>query len=665
MEFPGLMFFIKADPTMHARRRLRELLLLIARILILLFLLLALARPVLRNVPAADGDIALIIIVDNSASMDGLTPEGQSKLEVAREAARQLLDTLDAKAKAAIVPLTADPAMESTSQLTADRELLKETLERIRRTEAMGIPAEAFARARALLDQAPPAMGHAVHCFTDLHEAAWGRTGSNKAIFENLTVVFHRIPSERRNGANVTIESISAPNRPLLPRHAYKASFGLRNNSMAQAEIRINIRNRTDATTSQKLIIEPGMSETVHYPFTPEEPGDYWIMLELEGDAFRGDNRAGIALFCKPEAEVWFIGQRASYGLIPTAISPTGTGQYTSLRPVFKQPENFTQDIATDPPPLIVATWDSLPELTHQQAEELRQYVEVGGRLFVVPDTINRAGTPGPIPVWIGATPGRVRNPGDDPAVARILNRESEVWDGLDSALESGLLRFFLMRRYTELEVTADYRLLAGLHQRSPVLAEREYGEGNIYASGLAFDRQWTTLATDPSGIAVVMLHNIAKGGTSLKSGPKNLSVTAGEPVRIPSIGDLPTQIRSLIGDTVNTTILPGAELTTARAGAYRIENNNHIYLVSVKGSSEEASENFIESDKLAFMGSTPHHITPLDSSAEKVVQQLHAHFTERPLYLPLALLALLAWAVEAWLSTRHSQADQRSRVNP
>ena len=109
MEFPGLMFFIKADPTMHARRRLRELLLLIARILILLFLLLALARPVLRNVPAADGDIALIIIVDNSASMDGLTPEGQSKLEVAREAARQLLDTLDAKGKSSHCAADRDP----------------------------------------------------------------------------------------------------------------------------------------------------------------------------------------------------------------------------------------------------------------------------------------------------------------------------------------------------------------------------------------------------------------------------------------------------------------------------------------------------------------------------------------------------------------------------
>ena len=108
------------------------------------------------------------------------------------------------------------------------------------------------------------------------------------------------------------------------------------------------------------------------------------------------------------------------------------------------------------------------------------------------------------------------------------------------------------MRRYTELEVTADYRPLAGLHQRSPVLAEREYGEGNIYAKRPGFDRQWTTLATDPSGIAVVMLHNIAKGGTSLKSAEESQRYSR-RTGWIPSIGDLPTQIRSLIGDTVNT----------------------------------------------------------------------------------------------------------------
>src|SRR5208337_4757125 len=44
--FPTLMFFHRLDPKLNARRRLREWLILLLRCLLILFLLLALARPV-------------------------------------------------------------------------------------------------------------------------------------------------------------------------------------------------------------------------------------------------------------------------------------------------------------------------------------------------------------------------------------------------------------------------------------------------------------------------------------------------------------------------------------------------------------------------------------------------------------------------------------------
>jgi len=68
--FPTLMFFHRLDPKLNARRRLREWLILFLRTLLILFLLLALARPVWLG-HGRGGDVAAVLLIDNSGSMSG------------------------------------------------------------------------------------------------------------------------------------------------------------------------------------------------------------------------------------------------------------------------------------------------------------------------------------------------------------------------------------------------------------------------------------------------------------------------------------------------------------------------------------------------------------------------------------------------------------------
>src|ERR1700677_383914 len=71
-EFPSLMFFLRIDPRLSAKRKIHEWLILLLRCLFLLLLILALARPLI-GIRGASGNVARLVLIDNSGSMNALT----------------------------------------------------------------------------------------------------------------------------------------------------------------------------------------------------------------------------------------------------------------------------------------------------------------------------------------------------------------------------------------------------------------------------------------------------------------------------------------------------------------------------------------------------------------------------------------------------------------
>ena len=88
--FPSLMFFLQAEPRLSARKRIREWIALLLRIIVILAILLALSR-LLWLGHSGGGAISQIILIDNSGSMGGMAPDGRSKLANALDAASGLM----------------------------------------------------------------------------------------------------------------------------------------------------------------------------------------------------------------------------------------------------------------------------------------------------------------------------------------------------------------------------------------------------------------------------------------------------------------------------------------------------------------------------------------------------------------------------------------------
>src|SRR5271154_7225680 len=72
-EFPSLMFFLRIDPRLSAKRKVHEWLILILRCLFIALLLFALARPLI-NVRGSGEKVARLVLIDNSGSMAAPSP---------------------------------------------------------------------------------------------------------------------------------------------------------------------------------------------------------------------------------------------------------------------------------------------------------------------------------------------------------------------------------------------------------------------------------------------------------------------------------------------------------------------------------------------------------------------------------------------------------------
>jgi hypothetical protein len=106
LPFPAFRFLVQQHRTNVRKLRLRHLLLLALRVFLIVAMCLLLARPRLfQRVLGLDGErpVNAVLVFDTSASMEYRSSDGATRLDEAKQRARQLLDELPAGSQIAIV----------------------------------------------------------------------------------------------------------------------------------------------------------------------------------------------------------------------------------------------------------------------------------------------------------------------------------------------------------------------------------------------------------------------------------------------------------------------------------------------------------------------------------------------------------------------------------
>jgi len=661
--FSTLMFLRRTDPRLNSRRKIQQWLLLLMRMLLIMFILLALSRPVLEIASGLGGNEAVIVLVDNSGSMLMPADEDRTKLDCAIEGARKLIASLESGCQGAVFTLVDDPEVEQTGFLTSDKELLLGVLDSIKTTEASGDPETALYRAFDFIGNSVGKSG-SVHIFTDLQAGEWG--GQSGRISPSggiaVTVYLHKIESAGADFVNAAISAVEFPEETILPGHPYTFKVVVKNTCDSPVTVRLNSIDSQETENTKNVTLQPRAYQASSLTFVPKEEGFGWIKVWLEGDDFTADNTACIGIRCNASENVLFAGDAPEFGVLPLAISPSGDGQITGLVRRFCRVSDMPGELAGAEPVLAVMTWQGLGRL-YAAGEDaaVRKYVENGGNLLIVPSTGSR--TPArQLPGWLGAGTG-ARAVYSGGLRLNVLETQSPFWTPLRDA--SGRFGTGEMRVFAcfSLQTDQDYEPLLGLNRSRPVMARKHLGKGRIYVSVTAFDPHWNSLPQGPFG--VVLSQRIALDGTFDGRGEAELVAAGARPENMPSfIGDV--EIMSLIGDPIdwkgNISQMPGF----VRTGAYVVKSGDDTCCISVRAAEKEGAAEFVEGDKVPVLGSLSHRVARYDTSAD-FAGYSHQNARTTAAYIPLLLLATLALLAEGLLAhpAPRKCASQTTAVSP
>jgi len=653
--FPTLMFFHRTDPRLNSRRKIHQLLLLLMRVLLIAFILLALSRPKFQSSVQMGGKISAVVIVDNSGSMSDIARNENTKLELAVEGAKRLVSLLGDSAGMNIVTLVEDPATASVDSLTSDTESLLTRLDQITPTDATGSAGNALARAFRLL-QADSGRGGAVHVFSDLQQAEWADNAlQSESAGDSINVILHRIESPARQQANAAISSIQFPRQKILAGHPLKIGVVCTNNSAATANIRVNSIDNQDKKSTQKISLEPGRSQIVEVGIRPDTPGYHWVKTWIEGDGFASDNQAPVGIVCGQTATVLFAGSPSEFGVLPTAFSPDNYGQLTGMISKFTRSGQIPQ-AQGEKPILIVTTWGQISQ-NNQVSSDLRQYVEAGGNLLLVPSA-RRAGINAKPPAWLGAgTKNRLSNARG--IKVESMTKQSGFWSRIREATGTASPENVTVFTCYPLELSEQYTPLWGIDFEKVVFAHREIGKGNIYVSGTAFDPRWNTLPL--TGLIVVMSQSIAVEGTALEEDAM-LSLVAGKSPKGINAGGKQIEITCLVGDETDFKDQAIDMPVFPKSGVYLVKAGGEEFCVSVRSSEKEGLTQFLEGTQVPAMEKITHSIVNYDPKDD--LRKYHAGQSRTyELFLPLVLLATLALLAEGWLANPvRARAEKTTR---
>ena len=646
LPFSSLMFFLKVDPHAHARRRLREILLLLLRILVLLCAVFALSRPQLSSI-GGGGPGAVVLLIDTSASM-GATSAGsgtaqRTLLAQAQDGAAALLDALGAGDTAALVPTVTDPSLALPAGLISDHAAVRAAVERLTPTEAASDVPRAVATAAALLADAPAARRE-IHVFTDAQAGEWEQPGT---LPDNLTVTIHRVTPVMRHAPDVAIRTLHPPDHRVLIGRPARSTVVLVNHDASEAAVSLRI---AESNGPERLVavVVPAQGETaVPVVLTPAAAGPVTASVRITGDAFAGDDGTGLALWAAAKVPAVLLGDAHATGLLAMALSPEGDGSRSGLVPMVVPWSKLGGALDTKPA-VLVATWDDLPPAS---AAAVQAWVTAGGHLLVLPSPTG-AGDPPPAWAWLGATPGNLR---DEPAgqPLTVLAPTARAWADLRGDAGAVRVSDTRARRWRPLTITSAGKASAiavyGLADGTPLIVEQPVGSGLVVTWGLAFHPSWSDLPL--KGWSLALIHALALPPAD---DSRVIRVVAGQSFP-PSTLATTTRLRTAAG--VEVWSGPRRNLPApSRSGAYLLDD----VPVAVTSAAGEGVERFAEGSRLLALGTGAQRMLTLDDP-RAVADSWRTSDHGLDLTPWLVLLALVALALEGWIATG-TALPQKSR---
>ncbi|WP_302453184.1 BatA and WFA domain-containing protein, partial [Victivallis vadensis] len=272
--FSDVGFFLRDEHHPAMRRKLRDWLKLLVRLLILTLPVLAMAQPRLTGMKLAAGDEPRrVIVLDDSFSMERKLPAGESAFDAARRLALSLADSFD-DGETALVFTSDVPGVLPTR----DRDKLREAI------RAAKLRPRAATLGTALAGAAEQAGVTEIFLISDFQQSMLGKWEERRGL---------RIYALALRGRDDNLAVEVSGGAVLPPRAGVEQQLRVKavNYSGRPAESRLEFRYGGRKAGERLLNLSPGESRELEFSFTPA-PGLTSGSVTVEDGNVTQDNRA-------------------------------------------------------------------------------------------------------------------------------------------------------------------------------------------------------------------------------------------------------------------------------------------------------------------------------------------------------------------------------------
>ncbi len=633
--FSSLMFFERGKQSSTRHRRLRYLLLFSLRAALVLLLALAFANPFIRRASGGANSKLMLIVLDHSFSMQAGT-----KLADAKQTALQLLASKPASQPAEIMALGG--RLSVLTQPVQDAGALQSAVASVQPGASRANLGELARGVRALTETVKTPVE--LHLFSDMQKTGMPANYADMELPANVSVVLH--PSANGPASpNWTVESVHAPARLADPKdpktsrvQAVVAGYGT---PAAAKTVSLEVNGKTIAT--RKVEIPASGRATVEFQPLDVPYGLNRCLVKIDAsDSFPADDASVFAVKRSDPERVLFVHQATdtrSALYFGAALAAADQASFT-LQSIESEKAN---DI--DPSKYAFVVLSDAVALPSLFENSLLRYVRGGGSVLIATGT-SAAHHPG-IPIFGGVTAeGRSFARGGYGTVGETDLTHPAMHDANDWAE---------LKIYYVANVDASQsRVIAKLADGTPLLMEKQIGEGHalLFASG--FDNLTNDLPVRPAFVPFIdrTAHYLSGGNDVTGSRPvdsyvplRSATVQASDPsAGVEVVG--PDGKRALSLNEAAT----AQTFQLSRAGFYRIRfANGKNALIGVNPDPRESDLTPIPNDLLQLWGA--HSTTTAPTAASDLMQ---GKKTPRSMWWYVMLLVLMAAVAESILASRY-----------
>jgi hypothetical protein len=550
IRWAAMEFLLAALRKTQRRLKIENLILLLLRILIMILLAGAVARPFLREAPAeilGDSDAHHIFVLDVSYSMAYKRAQNTS-LEVAKRAAEKVLQEIRASEQDRFTLATLSSYPEAVMKDRNQKQQILNAINELKPSD-YGTDVHATMREVETLIRETRNQDKRVYLFTDMQRRGWEFRDDQEArkFSELLKSLSHR-PDTRfylydagTDGAiNHAVVDLRVHDRVVTTQRPSRFTAEIHNfSSTPRPSVNVNLYVNENLVKSEPTVLPPQTKVEVGFEYTFPEAAPYFVRASIDPDYLDVDDHRVLALDVKSalrglaiDGEPGDSPRQSEISFAVLALDPTRQGLYFSVD--VRTDKLFNAEGLDAYDFLILANVQSL---SADKVEKIERFVRRGGGLFLaMGDQVDKVSfneflwkggkglSPAQLDEVAGETPGPGLERGQERRIARFADTHP-VFRAFQKRSKASLYDLVFYRYFKVKDFDPD-RVLAAFDDNlgSPLLLEKTLDEGKVLLFTSSIDDEWN-FGIPGHPPYLILMREIAQHLSSRPSARRNLFV--------------------------------------------------------------------------------------------------------------------------------------------